>query len=127
MGYFCKTCMTYWKDYTGEGWEGMGWQAEDRCATCTDDDFLLVATNPFVQRLRKEIQELRRQRDNLIRSHQKRTLLQRKKQCVECADNVGRLHSITEAYYKAVRAKQDAYDMWAEQAIGQAPQALEDE
>lgn len=117
MGYLCKLCLTYDKDRTGGGWVDMGWQSEDRCNQCTDNDELVLATSPFAQRLREELKHVRQDRDRMILRMQKRQALRRMPYCEECSSNAGRLRSVTEAYHKALSDKEKAYDQWAEMAL----------
>jgi hypothetical protein len=117
MGYRCKVCLTYEKDYTGEGWEQMGWQGRERCRECTDDDLALVATNPFVARMRERVGRMGEERSEMIRRFQKQALMRKHGQCGHCGYVSGLLASTAAALRDAHREKENAFEQMAQMLI----------
>ena len=114
MGYRCKVCVTYQKDHEGAGWEAMGWKSDEWCGDCTDDDLALVATNPFVAKLRERVEEMGEERYRMIVRFQKQAYMRKQKHCTSCTELTGRLASVTTELAKARREKEKVYEQLAE-------------
>mgnify|MGYP006271785173 CR=1 FL=1 len=118
MSYRCKICREFDKDRGCDGWEALGWRAEDICGRCQDSDIAVAATSPLVQRLVERVDDLEFQVNAMIVRFQKRNHMARMKHCPECVHLTGRLAQVTQAWAKSRSETEEAYEQLARTLLG---------
>ena len=120
MSYMCKTCLAYTKDQGCDGWEALGWKADNQCGECTDSDVQLLMDSPFAARLHKRIEDLLDERDGLIELMNKRAFVAEHGHCERCDELTRQLKWSARDLADAREQVRLAYDRWAELALGSA-------